>query len=1436
MSAFKVTQKIFVAWMREDFYSQMDGFYSIGIDIGSTTAKVVVQNENGKKVYGKYQRHFADIRNTIQSMLAEVYDAFGNCKCGVAITGSGGLALAKHLDVEFVQEVIAVTAAVQNVVPDADVVIELGGEDAKIIFLKNGVDQRMNGICAGGTGAFIDQMAALLQTDAAGLDAYAASYTELYPIAARCGVFAKSDIQPLLNDGVSRENLAASIFQAVVNQTISGLACGRRITGKIVFLGGPLYFLPQLRNAFIRTLNLTEENAVLPDSANLFAAIGAASASTKREPVTLSELIDRLETGGAIASEMNHLEPLFASAEDYARFRERQNRYTLPKRTLDDYAGKCFLGVDAGSTTMKLALLSEEGELLYSYYGSNQGNPTMVAKEALLAMFRHMGPKAQIAYSCSTGYGEELLKYAFHLDEGEVETISHYYAARYFDPDVDCILDIGGQDMKCITIRNGSVDSILLNEACSSGCGSFIESFANSLGCTAEEFAAMAVTARQPLDLGTRCTVFMNSNVKQAQKEGAKPEDIAAGLAYSVIRNALFKVIKLKDISALGEKIVVQGGTFYSDAVLRCFELTAGHEAIRPDIAGLMGAFGAALIAKERWEGQPSGMLSEAEIQSFTYETQATHCKGCANNCRLTVNVFPDGGRYISGNRCEKGLRGKEIVNDAPNLFSYKRQRLFSYETLTKEEAGRGTIGLPRVLNLYEDYPFWAVFFRKLGFRTILSPYSDRAVFRMGMDSIPSESECYPAKLAHGHIEWLVRQGVDTIFYPCVYYEREERSSQQNCFNCPMVISYPENIRNNVESLAEQGVRYLSPFLSFANEEILTQNLCDFMKKEYGIRSAEVEDAVHAAWNEQLKFKEDVLAEGRRALQWMEENHAKGIVLAGRPYHLDPEINHGIPEMIHGFGLAVFTEDSIAGMSERSLVLRATNQWTYHSRLYAAAEYVSHRPDLELIQLNSFGCGLDAITIDQVQDLLTQTGRMYTLLKIDEVSNLGAAKIRVRSLLAAMKMREKEPASGADTKIEDFSRPEFTQAMHDENYTIICTEMVPYHFELIESVMRACGYNLVMLQEENQRSIDLGLKYVNNDACYPAIITTGQILDAVTSGKYDTHRMAVLMIQTGGGCRATNYVGFIQKALKEAGYSYIPVLAPNMKTMEMDSGFRFSAKMGIRLLRALIYGDILMRVLHRVRPYEAVEGSADELYRKWMKICSEELEKPGATTRRAFYRNCRSIIREFDKLPMKKQTSKPKVGIVGEVLVKYMPIANNHLIDLLEEEGAEVVVPDFIEFLEFFFWNAIYRRKYLGGPRLGSVVAKGITFFLNFSRRPVWRAMNHSERFRERVHFKEIRKNAQEVMSLGNHCGEGWYLSGEVIDLIHRSVNNVVCAQPFGCLPNHIAGKGIMKKVKELYPQANIVAIDYDPSASRVNQLNRIKLMMEVAEREVRTE
>lgn len=1407
--------------------------YSIGIDIGSTTAKVVVLDSDRNRVYGKYERHFADIRNTVTRMLAEVREITGNVPCTFSITGSGGMKLAKNLEIPFVQEVIAVTASVRNLADDVDAVVELGGEDAKIIFLQNGVEQRMNGVCAGGTGAFIDQMAALLQTDAMGLNEYAKSYKEIYPVAARCGVFAKSDIQPLMNDGASREDLAASIFQAVVNQTISGLACGRRITGKVVFLGGPLYFLPELQRAFVRTLNLDEEHAVFPADAHLFAAQGAAMKSASLEGVyTIAEVLEKVKDTGTELAEIHCLQALFENEEDYEKFQKRQSAYTVERGNLAEYEGACYLGIDAGSTTMKMALVSGDGKLLYSFYGSNQGDPVATAQRELTKMYDAMNDRTYIARSCCTGYGEALLKSAFHLDEGEVETIAHYYAAKYFEPDVDCILDIGGQDMKCIRMKDGCVDSITLNEACSSGCGSFIEQFANSLGCTAEEFAGMAVKSRHPADLGTRCTVFMNSNVKQAQKEGTPVEDIAAGLAYSVIKNALFKVIKLTDASWLGKKIVTQGGTFYNDAVLRCFELVSGREAIRPDIAGIMGAFGAALVARERYESEheeeTSGILSLEEVRGFTYTTKMVHCQGCQNHCRETVNIFPDGQRHISGNRCEKGMNNQKQMNPAPNMFEYKRKRLFDYEPLSEEEAERGVIGIPRVLNLYENFPFWAVFFRTLGFRVLLSPFSDSRTLSLGMDSIPSESECYPAKLAHGHVEWLIANGAETIFYPCVYYERREDDRIQNQYNCPMVTSYPESIRNNVENLSEKNIRYLDPFLAFTNEEVLEDGLADFMAKEFRIPKKEVRSAVRAGWEELLTYRKDVQNQGQKILDWIKENQATGIVLAGRPYHLDPEINHGIPEMIQSFGLAVLTEDSVSELNTTDVKLRATNQWMYHARLYAAAEYVSTREDLELIQLNSFGCGLDAVTIDQVQELLEQSGKMYTLLKIDEVNNLGAARIRVRSMIAALKLRKRGQTTEL-REIKDYVRTEYTQEMQDSGYTILCTGMTQPHFDFFEAALRASGYRLVMMRSEDQSVLDLGLKYVNNDACYPSMIVTGQILAEVFSGQYDTDKLAVMMVQTGGGCRASNYVGFIRKALKAAGYPQIPVISINANGMEKNSGMHYTVKMGFKALQSLIYGDILMKVVHRMRPYEAVAGSADALYQKWHDFCISELMKDEINMR-GFYRNCRKMIREFDHLPVERMDSRPKVGIVGEVLVKYMPLANNHLARTLEEEGAEVVIPDFIEFLEYCFWNSIYKKQKLGGGKAAALLAKVVILVLDRSRSRVRRMLVLSRHFKPSTHLKEIRRSAQEVLQLGNQCGEGWFLAGEIIDLIKQKVDNIVCVQPFGCLPNHVVGKGIVKKVKQLYPQSNIVAVDYDPSASRVNQLNRIRLMMEVAQ------
>lgn len=1401
--------------------------FFLGIDIGSTTAKAVVLNEVGVTLYETYQRHFADVRKTIYGILEEIHGILGDKPCAMAITGSGGLNLSKSLEVLFVQEVIAVTTSVRELAKDADAVIELGGEDAKIIFLTNGVEQRMNGVCAGGTGAFIDQMAALLQTDATGLNEYAKSAEEIYPIAARCGVFAKTDIQPLINDGVAKENLAASIFQAVVNQTISGLACGRKIAGKVVFLGGPLYFLSELQKSFVNTLKLSKDNAIFPDNAHLFAARGAALKSMQAEPVDLGTVMERMLGITDEISEMHSLPVLFESEADYEAFVDRQKQYSLEHADLATYEGRCFLGIDAGSTTLKVVLLSEDDKILYTYYGSNKGDPVTVVKNVLVELLSSMHEEAQIAYSCSTGYGEILMKNAFCLDAGEVETIAHYYAARYFEPEVDCILDIGGQDMKCIKIKNGCVDSIVLNEACSSGCGSFIENFANSLGCSAEEFASKAITAKKPLDLGTRCTVFMNSNVKQAQKEGAEVADIAAGLAYSVIKNALFKVIKVTDADELGEHVVTQGGTFYNDAVLRCFELVSGKQAIRPAIAGLMGAFGAALIAKERCQGGQSRMMSCHEIENFTFETQMIYCQGCNNHCRLTVNKFSNGQRYISGNRCERGLQKDKALSDAPNMFTYKKQRVFDYIPLPEKEATRGVIGLPRVLNMYENYPFWATFFAKLGFATVLSPFSSAELYQMGMDSIPSESECYPAKLVHGHIEWLIANGVKRIFYPCVYYERWETEEAQNYYNCPMVTGYPENIKNNVENLKEKEIEFFNPFISFGTEEIITKRLCEYMHEIFQIGKEEVAKAVHAAWIEFERFKSDVEKEGKRILRWMEDNNKKGIVLAGRPYHLDPEVNHGIPEMIQGFDLAILTEDAVAGLNTNRTKLRFTNQWTYHARLYNAAAYTATRDDLEFVQLNSFGCGVDAVTVDQVQELLDEAGKMYTLLKIDEVNNLGAAKIRVRSMIAVSKLRDANPQL-EKKPITDYERTLYTEEMHQSGYTILCTEMTRPHFDFFEASLQCTGNKLVMMRNEGQNVLDMGLKYVNNDACYPTMIVVGQIMDAIFSGKYDTDKLAVMMVQTGGGCRASNYVAFIRKALEKAGYGHIPVISVSTNFMERNPGFHYTFKMGFKVLQSLIYGDILMKVTHRMRPYEINKGETNALFDKWHDRIVADLLDP-KVNRKKFRKNCRQIIREFDAIPVDETLKKPKVGIVGEVLVKYMPLANNHLADLLEEEGAEVVIPDFIEFMDYCFWNGIYRTEYLGASKAGSFVSKAAVKIFAVSRRPFMKELKRSKHFHVPTDIVGIQKYAQRILQLGNQCGEGWFLPGEIIDLIEGGVPNVVCVQPFGCLPNHIVGKGIVKKVKELYPQSNVVAVDYDPSASKVNQLNRIKLMLEVA-------
>ncbi len=1412
----------------------LNKLYTLGIDIGSTTVKIAVLNQDNEVLFSDYERHFANIQETLSDLLGRALYKLGPIQVSPVITGSGGLTLAKHLGVPFVQEVIAVSTALQDYAPQTDVAIELGGEDAKIIYFEGGnVEQRMNGVCAGGTGSFIDQMASLLQTDATGLNEYAKNYQALYSIAARCGVFAKTDIQPLINEGASKEDLAASIFQAVVNQTISGLACGKPIRGHVAFLGGPLHFLSELKAAFIRTLKLDDEHIIAPVHSHLFAAIGSALNSKKDVKVSLREMQERLAAKIQMEFEVDRMEPLFASTAEYDAFIERHNQHQVPMKDLASYQGKAFLGIDAGSTTTKAALVGEDGTLLYSFYHNNDGDPLGTTISAIKDIYSQLPEGVEIVHSCSTGYGEALIKAALLLDEGEVETVSHYYAASFFEPDVDCILDIGGQDMKCIKIKNQTVDSVQLNEACSSGCGSFIETFAKSLNYSVEDFAHEALYAHNPIDLGTRCTVFMNSKVKQAQKEGAEVADISAGLAYSVIKNALFKVIKVSDASELGKHIVVQGGTFYNNAVLRSFEKIANCEAIRPDIAGIMGAFGAALIARERYvDCEGTTMLSIEEIEALEYSTTMTKCKGCTNNCRLTINHFSGGRRFITGNRCERGLGKEKVKNKLPNLFEYKMQRYFGYTPLKEEEAAHGVIGIPRVLNMYENYPFWFTMFTKLGFSVLLSPASTRKVYELGIESIPSESECYPAKLAHGHVQWLINKGVKHIFYPSIPYERKEFADANNHYNCPIVTSYPENIKNNMDAIVHGEVDFIHPFLSLESEETVAYRMVEELKDKFSISESEIRAAVHDAWEELAACRQDMRKKGEETIQFLQETGNRGIVLAGRPYHIDPEVNHGIPELINSYNMAVLTEDSISHLNPVERPLNVMDQWMYHSRLYAAANYVKTVDNLDLIQLNSFGCGLDAVTTDQVADILTNSDKIYTSLKIDEVNNLGAARIRIRSLLAAIRVREQRKTK-RDIKPASIEKVVFTKEMR-ATHTILCPQMSPMHFEIIEPAFQAAGYKLEVLPNDNKQAVDVGLKYVNNDACYPSLMVVGQIMDAILSGKYDTDHLAVIISQTGGGCRASNYIGFIRRALKKAGYAHIPVISINLSGLEANPGFKITPSLALRGLYGAVFGDVFMKCVYRMRPYEAVPGTTNAIHRKWAEICKKFVSE-GYPSRRRFKKLCREIIADFDRIET-LDIKKPRVGVVGEILVKFLPAANNHLVDLLESEGAEAVVPDLLDFLQYCFYNQNFKVSHLGLKKSKATVANMGIKALEWFRSPATEAFKASKHFDPPAHIEELAKMASDIVSIGNQTGEGWFLTGEMLELIHSGAGNIVCTQPFACLPNHVVGKGVIKELRRLYPQSNIVAIDFDPGASEVNQLNRIKLMLSTANKNLEKE
>ena len=1407
----------------------------MGIDVGSTTVKVVLLDQQDSYLYKKYIRHYANILDTVYTLLQEAQVGYENESVHVAITGSGGMAMADKVRIPFVQEVIAETKAIKALYPQTDVIIELGGEDAKVTYLGRTAEHRMNGSCAGGTGAFIDQMATLLQTDASGLNTLAMNADTMYPIAARCGVFAKTDVQALLNQGASHENIAKSVFQAIVNQTIAGLACGHKIEGNVAFLGGPLTFLSELRQCFCDTLALDEEHRIVPENGELFIALGAALMNDECRQITVSELTN--EIGALIGIPMeatDRVDPLFKNEDELNEFRNRHAKAVTPKADIKEAVGPCYLGIDAGSTTLKVVLINANNEIIFSHYGPNHGKPLEKSQELIEQIYGLLPKGAYIAHSGVTGYGEAFLKRALGIDIGEVETIAHYRAAQFFCPDVSFILDIGGQDMKCTKVRNGYIEDIVLNEACSSGCGSFIDTFATSLRLPIEQFAKEGLLAPMPIDLGSRCTVFMNSKVKQAQKEGATVPDIAAGLAYSVIKNALYKVLKVKDPKDLGDHIVVQGGTFYNEAVLRAFEKLMGVEVIRPDVSGLMGAYGMALLASEAAEelqNQHSTLLDMAGLKSLQVSTSMRNCGLCSNNCMLTINAFSDGRTYVTGNRCDRGAGDmiQEKHKPVPNMVDAKLRRYFDYflKKNIPEFEGKLRIGIPRVLNIYEDFPFWFTFFHQLGCEVVLSNYTTKDQYNKAIDTIPSDTACYPAKAVHGHIRDLAEAQVDLIWYPCIQHGPKEFSRDNN-YHCPMVISYPELIRNNMQDVMGETPFY-APFLPLADKKSLVPALVKVLK-DLPFSKGEISDAVEVAWAEQEKCKADYREMTKKTVSRLVAEQVPTIVLAGRPYHLDSGINHGIPELITSLGMAVLTEDGVAPLGYEIKHLRVVDQWSYHSRLYRAAEFVSRTEGFQIVELNSFGCGLDSIVADQVKDILSAKHKIHTLLKIDEGTNLGAVTIRLRSLQSVMERsmrKHHNPEAPVETTIDDipsydYDRVVFTEEM-SKTYKILVPQMSPLHFQLLDPVLNSEGYDFEMLPAPTREDVEIGLKYINNDACYPAIIVVGQLMSALLSGKYDVDKTAVIISQTGGGCRATNYIGYLRKALIDAGMEQVPILSLNASDMERQPGFKLTKSFLHRMIQAVVYGDALMQCVLATRPYEINPGSADALCDYWIKKLRERITKANIFQYSKYIKN---IIDDFDNLPVDKSKPRPRVGVVGEIYVKFHPSANNNINELIEKEGGEVVTSGLLDFFLYCAMDSTYRAKHLDGTWLSGFFGSLAREALELYRLPYAKAVAASKNFDPLQRMTKVAKEAAHFIDLGNQCGEGWFLTGDMIDLIEKGAKQVVCLQPFGCLPNHVSGKGMVKTLSEAYPDVRIAAIDYDPGSSAVNQANRLKLLL----------
>lgn len=1404
----------------------------IGIDLGSTTAKIVVFDQDLNLIFHRYLRHRAQVREVLISELEKVKELLSSEPIYISFTGSAAMGLCEELNFPFVQEVVAATYFIKNTYPDVKTFIDIGGEDSKIVFFDRDFrpDMRMNGACAGGTGAFIDQMAALLNVSIEKLNELAGRAKNIYPIASRCGVFAKTDVQALLSRNVPIEDIAGSIFYSVAYQVISGLSRGKSIQKKVLLGGGPLSFCSNLRRSFASVVGLDEGDFAYDETPYLIPAKGSVIVPSSRNPISFNELIEKLKksTSHAISLKNAHSLPvLFKDMDEFKKWETRHARFKVPK--IDQSRGsksRLFVGVDSGSTTSKIVVINENGEIVADYYNSNGGDPISTVCEGfkiIVDKLKSLNLATKIECGCATGYGESLIKAAFSIPLGLVETMAHFRAASYFEPDVSFILDIGGQDMKAIKIEKGVITDIHLNEACSSGCGSFIETFAKSLGYSVEEFAKIGILSTSPYDLGIRCTVFMNSRVKQALKEGAKISDIFAGLAYSVIKNALYKVLKLKDKSFLGDKIVVQGGTFKNPLVLKALENIIEKEVIRPDIVELMGAYGAALFALDEYK-RDSSRFSQIDISELTspveFETKIIHCNGCENRCEVLKMKFKNNKVFYTGNRCERVFNNEvgEFGDKGKNLIETQRKLLFNRNFEPDEELIL-TYGIPRVLNMYEEFPFWCTLLTNLGFKVELSSPSTFSLYEKGVNYVMSENVCLPAKLVHGHILDLIQKGVDRIFYPNVVYESPEFPDSLNTYNCPVVTGYPDVAKSSlvIENL---DIPIDSPAISFKDRELLKDQLYIFFK-QFKISYKKVAKAVDLAFMEQKKYREDLRKIGKELLKEAEEKNKRVIVVLGRPYHNDPLINHGIDGLLANLGVYVMSEREYPIDENESLKdINVLTQWEYSNLLYAVSKNICKSQLADAVHLTSFGCGPDAIVSDELKELFDRNNKIYTLIKMDEIANLGAVKIRLRSMLEATAIQHKERRS----KFKRVSKQQRVFQKTDKKRTLIAPYFSPFYSPLVPYAFKPFGYNVEVLPPQTKKSVEWGLKSVNNDMCYPAILVAGDIVWAFKSGRYDPSNTAVILTQTGGQCRASNYVALVKKALNSMGYSDVPVVAISNDEINPQPGFEIDREDFFkRLGMGVIFGDCLARMYLAIVPRERIKGFAKYLHTIYLKEIGKGIEKGDFDY---LLDVLDRAVLEFNRLPLSR-VNVPKVGIVGEIFVKYNFFSNQNIIDWLISKGVEVELPSIQNFFAQRFINESYDQRALFKKSLKDLIQHWIwELYARFYLHKVERIFKKFRFAQKEPPLRKLAALTEDVVSLANQAGEGWLLTAEMISMLKRGVNNIICLQPFGCISNHITGKGIENRLKELYPELNLLAIDLDSGTSEVNVLNRLHIML----------